>query len=49
MVVTAVSMVIASFDSKLGSAGKYGSAFGLNESIYTGTEFMDAIPDLFSK
>jgi hypothetical protein len=49
MVVTAVSMVIASFDSKLGSAGKYGSAFGLNASIYTETEFVDAISDLFSK
>jgi hypothetical protein len=49
MVVTAVSMVMASFDSKLGSAGKYGSAFGLNASIYTGIEFMDAISDLFSK
>jgi hypothetical protein len=42
-------MVIASFDSKLGSAGKYGSAFGQNMSIRTGTDFIDAISDLFSK
>jgi len=49
VVVNAVSILIASFDSKLGLAGKYGSAFGMNASDYTETEFMDAISDLFSK
>jgi hypothetical protein len=29
VVVNAVSMVIARFDSKLGLAGKYGSTFGV--------------------
>jgi hypothetical protein len=49
VVVSAVSVVIASFDSMLGSTGKSGSAFGLNVSICTATDFMDAISDLFSK
>jgi hypothetical protein len=49
VVVNAVSMAIASFDSMLGSAGKYGSAFGLNVLICTGTDFIDAISALFSK
>jgi hypothetical protein len=39
VVVNAVSMVIASFDSRLGSAGKSGSAFGLNVLICTASEF----------
>jgi len=49
VVVNAVSMMIASFDSMLGSAGKYGSAFGLNVLICTGTDSIDAISALFSK
>jgi hypothetical protein len=49
VVVNAVSMVIASFNPMLGSAGKSGSAFGLNVLICTATDFIDAISDLFSK
>jgi hypothetical protein len=49
VVVNAVSVVIANVDSMLGSAGKYGSAFGLNVLICTGTDFIDAISALFSK
>jgi hypothetical protein len=49
VVANAVSMVIASFDSMLGSAGKFGSAFGLNVLICSGTDFIDAISALFSK
>jgi hypothetical protein len=49
VVVNAVSMVIASVDSMLGSTGKSGSAFGLNVLIFTASDFLDAMSDLFSK